>query len=268
MKRVVPGILLAAGWLLLLSTGSFLVFWSAVMIIGLIGAREFCRMTLPNVLFEIDRVTLSLLMTFPILAAAFTPTVSFASTFGFFVGFCGLMIFIFYHFDRFENPLLIFYRGVTGLIFVGFLASHLVLIRGLTDGAHWLAILTAVTAGSDTAAYLVGSRWGRHKLCPRISPKKTIEGAFGGIGGGVAAAVLLSFFFPVKAGLPLVVLLAIGLSIVGMAGDLLESVIKRGTGTKDSGRLLGGHGGVLDRVDSLFLCGPTLFYILLFAGLQ
>ncbi|MEJ2056339.1 MAG: CDP-archaeol synthase, partial [Desulfofustis sp.] len=130
----------------------------------------------------------------------------------------------------------------------------------------WLIILTAVTAGSDTGAYLVGSKFGRRKLCPSISPNKTVEGALGGIAGGVIAAVVLFFLFSIEAALWFVTLLAFGLALVGMLGDLIESVIKRGFRVKDSGSLLRGHGGVLDRIDSLLLAGPVLYYILIFSG--
>ncbi len=266
MKRIVPGLLLAGGWLLLLLTGSFLLFWGAVVLIGMIGAHEYLRMAIPNDLSATDRVILSVLICFPVFAAVFVSAPLFAPSFGLFLGFCGLIGFIFYHFSRFDNPLRILYRTVLGLVFIGFLAAHLVWLHALPDGAHWLAILTAITAGSDTAAFLVGSRWGRRKLCPQISPKKTVEGAVGGVGGAVLAALLLAVFFPVDYGWPIIVVLAIGLSFVGMAGDLLESSIKRGTGAKDSGRLLAGHGGVLDRVDSLFLSAPALYYLLIFSG--
>ncbi len=266
MKRIIPGLLLAAGWLLLLMTGSFLLFWAAVVVIGLIGAREYCRMTMPTDLFESDRIVLIVLMSLPILAAAFARHPAFEQSFGLFLGFCGLIVFIFYHFGRFANPLLILYRCVLGVVFIGFLASHLVLLHALPDGVQWLAILTGVTAGSDTAAYLVGSRWGKRKLCPQISPKKTVEGALGGIAGAVVGALLLSLFFPVSWSWPVILVLAVGLSLVGMAGDLLESAIKRGTGSKDSGHLLAGHGGVLDRIDSLFLSAPVLYYLLIFSG--
>ena len=266
MKRIVPGLLLAAAWLLLLMTGSFLLFWAAVVLIGVIGAREYCRMTMPNDLFASDRIVLIVLLCLPILAAVFAGHPAFAPSFGLFLGFCGLIGFVFYHFGRFANPLRILYRCVLGVVFIGFLASHLVMLHALPDGAHWLAILTAITAGSDTAAYLVGSQWGKQKLCPRISPKKTVEGALGGVAGAVVGALLLSLFFPVSWGWPIILVLAVGLSLVGMVGDLLESAIKRGTGSKDSGRLLAGHGGVLDRIDSLFLSAPVLYYLLIFSG--
>lgn len=267
MKRTLPGTLLAIGWLLLLLKGTFLVFWAVVMLIGIIGAREYCRMAFAPILYEADRVILSVIIAVPILTAVYGQQAGFSAAFGVFLAFCCLIVYILYNFSRFEEPLTILYRGILGIIFVGFLASHLVLIRALPHGANWLIILTAITAGSDTCAYYVGSRWGRRKLCEHISPNKTMEGALGGLAGGIGAALLLSQVFSVPASLLTIVLLSGFLSAAGMVGDLLESVIKRGTGVKDSGSLLGGHGGVLDRVDSLLLAAPLLYYILLYSGL-
>jgi phosphatidate cytidylyltransferase len=266
MGRTIPGILLAVGWLLLLAKGTFLLFWGVVAVIGLLGAREFCRMAFPHILYESDRVVLSVIFSVPILVAVFAASPSFVPSFGPLLGFLLVIGYVLYNFSRFESPFSILHRALLGLMFVGFLGSHLVMLRGLENGAHWLIILTGITAGSDTGAYYVGSSWGRRKLCPQISPNKTIEGGLGGIAGGVLAALLLSRFFSVEAGLFGLIALAALLAITGMVGDLLESVIKRGTGTKDSGTLLGGHGGILDRIDSLLLAGPVLYYALIFSG--
>jgi phosphatidate cytidylyltransferase len=185
---------------------------------------------------------------------------------GLLLGFIGLAVYVFFHYQRFEAPLMILTRSTLGLIYVGFLASHLVLLRGLADGASWLIILTAITAGSDTGAYYAGSRLGKRELCPNISPNKTVEGGIGGVAGGVVAGLVLALIFPVAVPLWLLVLLAIVLSLTGMVGDLVESVIKRGYRVKDSGRLLGAHGGVLDRVDSLLMAAPVLYYMLIYSG--
>lgn len=266
MNRVVPGILLAAGWLLLLIFGSFQMFWGVLLMIAFIGAREYCSMALPDLLFEADRVLLPLLIILPVICSIYSPINDASVSSGLLLGFAGLALYVLYHYRRFDAPLFIMSRTMLGLVYIGFLAAHLVLIRGLEEGAFWLIILTAVTAGSDTGAYIVGSKWGRRKLCPSISPNKTVEGALGGIAGGVLAGVGLFFLFAVSAPLWFVTLLAAGLAVVGMLGDLIESIIKRGFRVKDSGTLLGGHGGVLDRIDSLLLAGPVLYYILIFSG--
>lgn len=266
MNRIVPGILLATGWLLLLVLGSFQLFWGVMVLIGFIGGREYCRMAFSNYLYESDRVLLPLILILPILGALFCRQSAIAVSAGLLLGFISLAVYVFKYYHRFETPLMILSRGTLGLVFVGFLASHLVLIRGLDDGASWLIILTAITAGSDTGAYVTGTRLGRRKLCPNISPNKTVEGGLGGVAGGVVAALLLYLVFPVAAPIWFIAVLAAVLSLAGMVGDLIESVIKRGYQVKDSGTLLGGHGGVLDRIDSLLLASPALYYILIYSG--
>jgi phosphatidate cytidylyltransferase len=156
-----------------------------------------------------------------------------------------------------------FGRCSLGLIWVGFLGSHLLLIRELPAGQHWLLILSGITAGSDSGAYYAGRAFGRHKLSPLISPNKTIEGAIGGICCGALVASLLAFLLLDTVPWGFVILSALVLGCVGICGDLIESVVKRATGTKDSGTILAGHGGILDRADSILLAGPVLYYLLL-----
>lgn len=266
MSRTVPGILLALGWLLLLALGSFQLFWVSMVAIGYLGSREYCRMAFADYLYESDRVLLPLILISPILGALFCRQFEAVAPAGLLLGFIALALYVFRHYQRFEAPLTVLTRGALGLVCVGFFASHLVLLRGCEDGASWLIILTAITAGSDTGAYFIGSRLGRRKLCPNISPNKTVEGGVGGIVGGVAAGLTFSLIFPVAAPIWFVAVLGIVLALAGMVGDLVESVIKRGFQVKDSGTLLGGHGGVLDRIDSLLLAGPVLYYMLIYSG--
>lgn len=267
MTRTVPGLLLAAGWLLLLLFGSYLLFWAAIVLIGIIGGREYTRMVLPDILSGFDYTVMSIIIALPILTTALAAQPAFLLSPGVFMAFCLMAIYTMYHYRRFENPYVILMKGVLGIFFVGFLGSHLVMIRGLVDGACWLIILTAITAGSDTGAYWTGCRFGKRKLCPAISPNKTVEGALGGLAGAVIAALLMYFLLDVPSSVMTILVLALFLAVAGMVGDLLESIIKRGTGTKDSGTLLGGHGGVLDRIDSLLLAAPFLYYILLYQRL-
>ena len=125
-------------------------------------------------------------------------------------------------------------------------------------------VLAAIVAGSDTGAYYAGRAFGHRKLFPEISPKKTVAGGIGGLGAGMLAALLVGFFAPTPINIPALSLCASLLVVVGIGGDLTESVIKRAVGVKDSGAILFGHGGVLDRIDSLLLAGPVLYYLLHF----
>jgi phosphatidate cytidylyltransferase len=114
--------------------------------------------------------------------------------------------------------------------------------------------------GSDTAAYYTGRAFGRHKLAPRVSPGKTWEGAVGGMCASLALAALAHYwFFPelsLRAALPLAALM----NVLGVLGDLTESALKRGAGAKDAAKILPGHGGLLDRLDSLLFNAPLLYY--------
>ncbi len=151
---------------------------------------------------------------------------------------------------------------IGGILYIGWLLSHFVVLRGLDDGRNWVFLALFTTFASDTAAFFIGRALGRHKLAPHISPGKTWEGAIGGILG----AILVSLFFvlPMPLKLPLSYLQAILLgslvSIFGQLGDLIESLFKRNMGVKDSGRLIPGHGGVLDRMDSIVFVGVVVYY--------
>ncbi len=132
---------------------------------------------------------------------------------------------------------------------------------GLTPGIAWVIITCAVTWASDTGAYFTGRALGRHKMAPLLSPKKTWEGFV----GGLLAAVLAGIGIAALLGLPVSTGGGIGLGLIGAVGgtcgDLAESLLKRQAGVKDSGKLIPGHGGLLDRIDSLLFTGPLVFYL-------
>ena len=134
---------------------------------------------------------------------------------------------------------------------------------GETTGLHWILLLLVVIWVGDTAALLIGRRLGRTPFAPDLSPKKTNEGAVGGLLSGVAAAVLLQRFFLTELPLYHVTLLSLLLGMAGQLGDLGESLLKRAADVKDSSRLLPGHGGMLDRIDSLLFAIPVLYIYLL-----
>ena len=156
---------------------------------------------------------------------------------------------------------------IAGILYVGWLLSYFVALRGLDDGRNWVFLALFTTFGSDTTAFFIGRVWGRHHLAPSISPGKTREGAIAGILGAIIVSLL--FTLPTPLSLPLsygqAILLGLLISIFGQLGDLVESLLKRNMGVKDSGRLLPGHGGFLDRIDSVVFAGVVVYYYVIWA---
>lgn len=149
----------------------------------------------------------------------------------------------------------------SSLLLVAFPLSFAVRLHGLTtQGPRLLLFALAITWAADTVAYFVGRAFGKHPLAPHISPKKTWEGSAGGMLGSLAIAYAASYWIKIPL-LHLLAMAALG-NIAGQMGDLLESACKRSAGVKDSGGLLPGHGGILDRIDALILCIPVIWYYL------
>lgn len=145
-----------------------------------------------------------------------------------------------------------------GICYCAWLLGHAVWLRELPGGRRLTFAALAVTWCGESAAYFVGRRWGRHKLAPRISPAKTIEGAVAQLAASLGMALLAGWALPVDPRHALGIGLVLG--VVGQVGDLAESFLKRSAGTKDAGGLLPGHGGLLDRLDSLLFNVPALYY--------
>jgi len=152
-----------------------------------------------------------------------------------------------------------------GALFLSLLLGHLVGLRMLGDelGGDLIFLLFLVVWGGDAAAYYIGSLTGRHPLSPQVSPKKSVEGAVAGVLGSLLAALLArAWFFPELQRVDCWIL-GLLLAVAGILGDLVESMWKRGAGAKDSASLVPGHGGILDRCDSLLFGGPILYYYFL-----
>jgi phosphatidate cytidylyltransferase len=151
-----------------------------------------------------------------------------------------------------------------GVFYIGWLLSYLVLLRLLIDGPHYVFYVFGVVWLGDAVALVCGTLFGRHKLAPMLSPRKTIEGAVGGLLGSLCGATLggrwlLGHF-------TLTQCLAVGclLAVLGQSGDLSASLLKRSAGVKDSGVLIPGHGGILDKVDGILFGAPALYYYILY----
>lgn len=177
-----------------------------------------------------------------------------------------MVTFVYYLFSPHESNLVLSQIAITvlGCIYIASLFSYVGLMRTLEHGPFWVFLVAGATFMSDTGAYFVGHAIGKHKLAPKVSPGKTIEGFVGGIVGSIIATFICKFFFfsvfPIKE----CFLIGTLIGTVGPLGDLSESLIKRSVNIKDSGTLIPGHGGLLDRVDALLFTAPLVYYYAIF----
>ena len=156
-------------------------------------------------------------------------------------------------------------KSVLGFFYVGLLPSIAMQILLQPSGATWFLTMLVVVFAGDIGAYIFGLSMGKHKLMPKISPKKTIEGSLGGFVFSVIAGLLLLYWFPIAPALPMIVL-SLFTALFAQMGDLFESLLKRVADVKDSGRIFPGHGGLLDRIDGiLFACPVFLLGLYLFS---
>ena len=243
-------------------------YWlqAAMGILGLIGMREFYRA------FSQETKGSNLIgYVFGCIYVIFIEKLIYGNTlFSVFVS-VFLIVLLIYSVLRYKNTSnMEIMTAFLGFFYACFLLSHIYLVREYTHGKLlvWLAFIAAF--GCDTGAYFTGVFLGKNKLCPALSPKKTIEGSIGGILTATIVSVLygvwINRYYPLE---DTNLLLLCGLtgffgSFLAQIGDLAASSIKRQTGIKDYGNLMPGHGGVLDRFDSVLLTAPVLYYIMLF----
>jgi phosphatidate cytidylyltransferase len=163
---------------------------------------------------------------------------------------------------RYEGMLMKESATMFGVLYFGFFLAHLLFLRHLENGFGYLIFLSVAVVLNDVLAYTVGRLAGRHKMTPHISPKKTWEGAFGGLLGSLLGVVVFKYAVPALSW-PAAFSAGVIIGVTAPLGDLIVSVIKRDMQVKDSGQLIPGHGGLLDRCDSLILATPAFYYFLL-----
>ena len=242
--------------IMVLLKGGPLAFTCMATVFSLLGLDEFYRMTMPH--RTLERILASL-------AGACLPLVLLQG--GFRTGMLLLAVLVL------ASAILLLFRLRemprmaadvallwAGFLYVPFLLSHLVLARQLPHGMAWVFMLFFVVMCGDSAAYYVVSTLGKHQLYPEVSPKKSIEGALGGVAGSIGGALLARYLFYPELAAGHAVMAALLLGVLGQIGDLFESMIKRSCGVKDSGFIIPGHGGVLDRLDSILFAAPALYY--------
>ncbi len=167
-----------------------------------------------------------------------------------------------------DNSFISWSWTVAGILYIGLMLSYYVSIRSLNDGRWWAYLILACTALCDASAYAVGSTLGKHALASSVSPGKTWEGAFGGMAASILFAVILGICFQLPVHWWQLMVFGIIIGFFSQIGDLVESLLKRNLGTKDSGRLLPGHGGILDRIDSHLIVAPITYYLIILANNQ
>jgi phosphatidate cytidylyltransferase len=154
--------------------------------------------------------------------------------------------------------------AVLGFIYIPFLLMHLVMLRQTAYGWQWLLVIMLIVMTNDSAAYYTGCAFGRHRLYPLVSPKKSIEGALGGVVGSICGTLLAKYTFFPQLPLADALITAVAIGVLGQTGDLFESLLKRSFGVKDSGSIIPGHGGVLDRLDSIIFAAPAMYYYVIY----
>jgi phosphatidate cytidylyltransferase len=260
VRRTLTALLLLAILLPVIFLGGVAYFLLVAAFVG-IAAWEYALMFRIRAHQPADAILLAAVL-FLLAARAFWPEAAGAT-----LTWC-VLIAMGYHLVRFEHgrdqAAVDLAITIGGLTYLGWIAAYLIDLRSLTDGAWWLLLVFCIVWVADAMAYFVGVRFGRHKLAPRLSPKKSWEGYLGGVAAGTLAAALLTVilnrFSPVHVGTWPTVGLGLILSTLTTLGDLGESLFKRYAGIKDSGSLLPGHGGAFDRIDSLIWAGVLGYY--------
>ncbi|MCX5891916.1 MAG: phosphatidate cytidylyltransferase [Deltaproteobacteria bacterium] len=179
---------------------------------------------------------------------------------------CLFVLFLFYllcygHVENLSQDLA---ANILGLLYLPFLLGHLIWLRFLPQGEWWVLWFLLVIFAGDTGAFYAGRAFGKTKLYPAVSPGKTWAGVVGGLAASLVVGVLFGKWFLAGMGVPPLAVLALVLAVVGLLGDLFESMLKRQMQVKDASSLLPGHGGMLDRLDSILFTAPVVVYVRLF----
>ncbi len=256
MKRIATGLILAILFILLILYGSIIFFTAVVASIAGAAFTEYSRMA--------ENRGVKLFYALGVVSAIVIPTLFLTSVETVYIAFSLILILMLISAvsaagkegDAVER------LGFTmfGVLYIGLCLSAPILVRLMPDGEKLVLLACFGIWGADIGAYYIGKSFGKRKLAPAVSPGKTVEGMIGGLFVAFASCFVFAGLFFKEASALMIVAAAISGGIFGMFGDLSESMIKRYFGVKDSGSILPGHGGILDRIDALMLAFPA-FYI-------
>ena len=257
--RLLSGIVLVALALILIITGGNVLLFSTA-VISLIGMFELYR------IFHIEHTVagiagfLAAIVFYCNLKFAFIPDMMM-----FVIGFLVILMFIYvFSYPKYNTEQML--AAFFGVFYVAVMLSYVYQTRMLPQGTYTVWLIFLCSWGCDTCAYCVGMLCGKHKMTPKLSPKKSWEGAAGGIIGAALLGIIYGFVFQDAMGtttediIAMAVICAVG-AVISMIGDLTASAIKRNYEIKDYGKLIPGHGGILDRFDSVIFTAPVIFYL-------
>ena len=257
--RLLSGIVLVILALILIITGEE-VLLASTFLISCIGMYELYRV------FHIEKSIMAWISYLGVFVFYVNLRLTFVEdTMTIVMGYMILLMFAYvFTYPRYEAKHIM--ASFFGFFYVGVMLSYVYQIRSLDNGVYLAFLVFICSWGCDTCAYCVGKLIGKHKMSPKLSPKKSIEGAVGGVVGTALLTALYSYIFHLKMGIASqqIILLAVIAAIAGlisMVGDLTASAIKRNYDIKDYGHLIPGHGGIMDRFDSMIITAPIIFYL-------
>ena len=242
--------------ILLIIKGSVIQFGWLVLVLSLLGLHEFYGMALAGRKTLVGIASLMGILPPLCLILADSPFILPIMT----LVFISYALYFLFTFREMKTATMELSILCLGFAYVPLLIVHLQMLRGLQHGQQWLLLLMLIVMSGDTAAYYVGTALGKRKLCPLVSPNKSVEGAAGGLAGSVIGAIIAKYVIFTDLTMGDAVAAALFLGTLGQLGDLFESFLKRSFGVKDSGAVFPGHGGVLDRLDSILFAAPAAYY--------
>jgi len=261
LQRWLTGIVLAAALLLIIIAGSLEVLTVVITLVIIVGIWEYNSIVFGNGFFKEKVESLVIAILIPVVTLLGNPQWLVAI-----LAFAMMAVFILFLWNvneaNFDVSLVA--KVIFGMVYIPLLTSHFILLRKLDSGIYWILLVLVIGIIGDTVAMYVGKSLGKRKLIPLVSPGKTVEGTIGLILGASGAACLFGYFLIPEVSVGHFLILGLVGSIIGQLGDLCESAIKRNYGRKDASSLLPGHGGLMDRMDSLIFVAPFVYYYRIF----
>jgi phosphatidate cytidylyltransferase len=260
LKRWITGVVAVPALIYIIGFGPRWLFYILIFLASVIGLLEFFGITIPNLPapIKVASFVLTFFLFYSIIHGQFFMTLAVISLWVI----IPLTLYLLLYRSQRDQATEYVSKIVFGLVYLCLPLSLLAFIRNHPKGDIWIFFLLAVIFMSDIGAFYFGRLFGRHKLYPSVSPGKTWEGAIGGLASSLIPVFLFPHFIPLYTLNLWILTLAVALSISGQIGDLAESMLKRNYGVKDSGKILPGHGGILDRIDGLLFSIPILYIYL------